>query len=85
MTGQQGPLDLGADGVLESDDPRKARLTGPQTGEQVVPEFLLDGSRSVRQATKGPKCGGSIGGHPMTVRADRSPCPSGGGSGRLVR
>ena len=42
VAGEQGPLDLGQDGVVVADDAGEGRLAGAHPGEQVGAELLLD-------------------------------------------
>jgi hypothetical protein len=45
VAGEQGPFDLGQDGVVEADDVGEARLAGGEAGEQVGTHLLLDRAR----------------------------------------
>jgi hypothetical protein len=43
VAGQQGPLQLRQDGVVEADDAGEALAAAGEVGQQVVPDLLLDG------------------------------------------
>src|SRR5664279_5642550 len=42
VPGQQRPLDLGNDGVVEADDARQRWLAGGESADQVLPDLGLD-------------------------------------------
>ena len=43
MPGEEGVLELGQDGVVVAEDPGEERLAGPDLGDGVAPQLLLDG------------------------------------------
>ena len=44
MTREQGALEVGEDGVVEADDAGEAGVAGPEAGEEVGADLLLDGA-----------------------------------------
>ena len=63
VPGEQRPLELGGDGVLEADDARERVLAGAQAGEQVVAYLVLDRAVDVTGRAEGAErrwkaCGG---------------------------
>ena len=42
VPGDQGPLEVGQDGLVEPDDAGEGILSGPHHGEQVLPYLCLD-------------------------------------------
>jgi len=47
VAGEQRPLDLGDNRVVEADDARQRRFAGGEAGDQVLPDLGLDGAVDV--------------------------------------
>jgi len=52
MTGDERPLNLGQDGVVEAQDARPDLVTLGQCGEQILPDFLLDAPFTMTSGTQ---------------------------------
>ena len=55
MAGEQRPLDLGEDGLVEAEDAGEALLAGLQPGEEVVPDLGLDGPVDMAAVAQGTR------------------------------
>ena len=63
VPGEQGALELGADGLLEADDAGEGRLPGPQPVDEVRADLGLDAARLVPRGQQGGEVGRQVGGH----------------------
>ena len=91
VPGEQGPLELGQDGLAEPDDAGEGVLARPHPGEQVVPDLFLDAAVRVAAGAQLAEGGGgwragvgmlAVLLHHSTVCRDRGSlriCPVSGG------